>query len=87
MSYVYILKSLKNSEYYIGSSSNPDRRLTDHNSGKVKATKYKAPYIEVFRQKFDNEGIARKMESKLKSWKRRDFIDKIIQDGKITVKP
>ncbi|NMB48733.1 GIY-YIG nuclease family protein [Candidatus Kuenenbacteria bacterium] len=36
---VYILKSLKNSAYYIGSSKNIDLRFTEHNNGRVKSTK------------------------------------------------
>jgi putative endonuclease len=38
MYYVYILKSLKRDRYYIGYSEFPERRLQEHNSGKVKFT-------------------------------------------------
>lgn len=80
--YLYILQSLKNNSYYIGSTSNLDKRLKFHNSGYVKATKYKRPYKLVFCQKFDNIEIAHKAELKIKKWKRKDFIEKIIKDGK-----
>jgi predicted GIY-YIG superfamily endonuclease len=79
--YVYILKSLKTKEYYIGSSGDPQKRPMEHTSGKVFATKYKIPYVLAFSQLFESNESARKAEAKLKKWKRRDFIDKIISDG------
>ena len=85
-SYVYILKSLKTQEYYIGCSSDLERRLQDHNKGKVFATRYKVLYELVFSQEFYNNTLARKMEMKLKKWKRKDFLDKIIKDGYIKSK-
>ena len=84
-SYLYILQSLKNNSYYIGSTSNLNKRLKFHNSGYVKATKYRRPYKLVFKQEFDNINIAHKAELKIKSWKRRDFIEKIIKDGKLRI--
>lgn len=83
--YVYILQSIENYSYYIGSSTNVWNRLKQHNNGQVKSTKYKRPYKLVFYQEFDNIDIARKIEYKIKSWKRKDFIDKIIRDKKIKI--
>jgi putative endonuclease len=79
-SYLYILKSLKNSSYYVGISHDVEKRIKQHNSGCVKATKYKRPYIIVFKQEYDNMVSAHRAELKIKSWKRRDFIDKIVED-------
>jgi putative endonuclease len=81
--FVYILQSLKNNSYYIGSSLKPKERFKQHNKGFVKATKYKRPYKLVFKQEFKNIKIAQKMEIKIKKWKRKDFVVKIIEDGKI----
>jgi putative endonuclease len=81
-SYLYILKSQKNKSYYTGITSNIDLRLKFHNTGNVKATRYKRPYKLVFKQEFDNINTAHKAELKIKSWKRRDFIEKIIKDGR-----
>ncbi|MDD3774122.1 MAG: GIY-YIG nuclease family protein [Patescibacteria group bacterium] len=80
---LYILQSLKNNTYYIGSTSDLINRFKQHNSGSVKATKHKKPYKLVFKQEFENMIIAHKMELKLKKWKRKDFIAKIIEDGEI----
>lgn len=81
--YVYIIQSLKNQSFYIGSSTDYKRRLCQHNSGNVQSTKYKRPYKLVFVQQFNSLEEANKIELKLKRWKRRDFIEKIIEDGRI----
>jgi putative endonuclease len=44
MFYVYVLKSLKDSSYYYGSSSDLEERLKAHNGGKSKFTKGHRPY-------------------------------------------
>ncbi|PIU10620.1 hypothetical protein COT27_02210 [Candidatus Kuenenbacteria bacterium CG08_land_8_20_14_0_20_37_23] len=42
---VYILQSLKNKTYYIGSTINIEERFNEHNLGKVAATKHLRPWI------------------------------------------
>ena len=44
MWYVYILRSLKDKNLYIGSADNIGRRFTEHNSGKVHSTKGRIPF-------------------------------------------
>lgn len=83
MAFVYILRSLKLGTYYIGSTKNISRRLKQHNSGNVTSTKYKRPFKLVFSQEFQTIQQACKVEKKIKSWKRRDFVEKIIRDGYI----
>ena len=83
--YVYILQSLKNQRFYIGSTNNLDRRIVEHNSGKSKYTKFSRPYKLVFSQNFDDLVIARKVEYKLKQFKSRKFVFDIIESGKIEV--
>jgi len=82
-SYLYIIQSLRNGSYYVGSTMNLKSRIRFHNSGRVKATKYKGPYKLVFCQPFDKIELARKAELKIKHWKRKDFIEKIIRDKKL----
>jgi len=80
---LYIIESIKNKSYYIGSAKDVERRVGQHNSGNVKATKYKRPYKLVFSQSFNTIEKAREAERKIKKWKRSDFIEKIIRDGKM----
>ena len=77
------MESLKNGEYYVGSAGDFRFRLKQHNSGNVKATQNKRPYKIVFSQEFDSRLIAEKIERKIKNWKRKDFIERIIKDGEI----
>ena len=44
MWFVYILRSLKDGDLYVGSTNNLRRRLADHNSGEVDSTRHRAPF-------------------------------------------
>lgn len=86
MAYVYILQSIKNNSYYIGSTENIEKRFKQHNSGYVKSTKIKRPYKLVFYQEYESIDKARIIEMKIKKWKRKDYIDRIILDKTIKTK-
>ncbi|PJE51467.1 MAG: hypothetical protein COV29_00585 [Candidatus Yanofskybacteria bacterium CG10_big_fil_rev_8_21_14_0_10_36_16] len=43
--YIYVLKSKKDSKYFIGSTSNIKNRIEKHNSGATKSTKNRRPLI------------------------------------------
>ncbi|PIP50495.1 MAG: endonuclease [Candidatus Brennerbacteria bacterium CG11_big_fil_rev_8_21_14_0_20_43_10] len=79
MFYVYVLKSLSHSNFYIGSSENPEKRLNkEHNMGKVRYTKGRRPWILVYKERYLTRSEARKRELFLKSGKGRKFLDKIL---------
>jgi len=42
--FVYVLKSLKDNNLYIGSTYGIHRRLAEHNSGKVESTRDRIPF-------------------------------------------
>lgn len=79
--FVYILKSLSNERFYIGSTINLETRIKEHNSGKSKYTKLTRPFDLVFSQKFETIQEARKIEYKLKKLKSRKITEKIISEG------
>ncbi len=83
--YVYILKSLKNGSYYIGSARNVEERLKRHNEGKVKATRNIFPLEICFSQKFRTVIEAKQVEFKLKKLKSRLIISRIIQERLIRI--
>ena len=85
--YLYILQSLKNRSYYIGSTKNVELRLKQHNAGAVKATRHKGPYKLVFQQEFVSIVFASRAEKRVKGWKRRDYIEKMIRSGKYYTRP
>ena len=79
MYYFYILKSDKTAKYYIGSTENFENRLKMHNSGKVKSTKGLKPWQCVFIQNFSTLSGAVEMEAKVKKWKSRKAIERLIK--------
>ena len=64
--YLYLLKSLNNKWYYIGSTRNLKNRFKDHNSGKVQSTKFYKPFILIYYESYYNYSLARKREIELK---------------------
>ena len=78
MFYTYILQSVKSGRYYIGHTIDLDERLERHNSGKVKATKNKGPWIIVYYEKHETKSEANKRELYIKSMKSRIYIENLI---------
>ena len=78
MYFVYILKSLKDSKYYIGQTENLESRLNKHNSGQVNSTKSRKPLILIKSEIFETRGEARKRENYLKKLKGGNEFKKII---------
>ncbi len=76
MFYVYVLKSMKDSRYYIGQTNNVLARLKIHNLGKVLSTKARKPFTLVGYQSYKTRNEARWVEYNLKnhSDKKKQFI-------------
>ena len=83
MAFVYILKSFRDCKFYIGSTTNLKERLKHHIGGFTPSTKRFGVVELVFFQEYDTLKEARAIERKLKALKRRDYIEKIIEDGYI----
>lgn len=64
--FVYGLRSLKDSESYIGSTPVVPNRVKDHNNGYVKSTKHRRPLVLEFVLEYDDLKSARRMEHKFK---------------------
>ncbi|MBL7074708.1 GIY-YIG nuclease family protein [candidate division KSB1 bacterium] len=80
--YVYILQSKKNFRYYIGSTKDIKRRLEEHHQGKSKATRNIRPLELVYCKHYSILKEARQQERRLKSFKRRKIIERIIEKSK-----
>ena len=78
--YVYLLRSTYDNKFYVGSTTDMIKRLHQHETGKVKATCYRRPVKLEFFQGYDDISTARKIERRLKSFKRKDFLEKIVRD-------
>ena len=66
MFYVYVLKSLKDKQTYIGSSSDLKRRLKEHGAGKATSTKPRLPLKLLYYEAYLSEKDARHREHNLK---------------------
>jgi putative endonuclease len=66
MFYVYVLKSLKDEELYIGSTNNLKRRLKEHQNGESFPTKLRRPFELIYYEAYKNEKDARLREQALK---------------------
>lgn len=86
MPHVYILESITDGRYYIGSTINLESRLKHHISGHTPSTKRFGKIKLVFSQEYTSLKEARIIEKKLKKLKRKDYIQKIIDDGYIKIK-
>jgi putative endonuclease len=82
--FLYILRSVPSQKYYIGSSDDPKRRLQFHNTIERGFTAQYRPWEIVFTKEFSTKTEALRAEKKVKSWKNREMIRKLIE-GKIHI--
>ncbi|MBU1101541.1 MAG: GIY-YIG nuclease family protein [Bacteroidetes bacterium] len=70
--YVYILQSEKDSNFYTGYTKDINKRLTEHNSGRVESTKNRRPFRLVYWEGCLNQQDATRREKYLKTaWGKR----------------
>jgi len=74
----YILFSSKLNKYYVGSTTDINRRIEDHNRGKEKFTSKGTPWVLVYSETFDELSVARKRERQIKKMKSRKYIESLI---------
>ena len=79
MYYVYVLKSQRTGRYYVGYSGDVERRLAEHNRGKVTSTRLATPYDLAYVEEFGNELDARRREASIKRQKSRKYIESLIK--------
>lgn len=70
MFFVYILKSLKDKNLYIGYTKDLRRRFKEHNSGLNRSTKHRGPFRLVYYESFSSKDDAKKREENLKLYGR-----------------
>jgi putative endonuclease len=75
MFFVYIIQSQKNGRFYVGYSDNPDRRLLEHNSGKVTSTRLLRPWKKVYTESYCTQLEAMRRELEIKARKSRKYLE------------
>jgi len=79
MFYTYILKSLENGSYYVGSTQDLTKRFNLHNKGLVKSTRLYIPWEVVYKEEYKTLSEAWKREMQIKSWKKRSAIEGLLK--------
>jgi putative endonuclease len=82
MYYIYILYSESSDHYYIGQSSDVERRLVEHNTADKNSytAKFRPWILKVKFPVSESLGQARIVESYVKKQKSRRFIERLITD-------
>ena len=76
MSYVYVLRSLKNMKRYVGYTKKaPMEKLAEHNGGATRWTRNNGPFVLLYTEEFSDSVAARKRELFLKSGTGRQWLD------------
>ena len=75
---VYILRSESTWRYYVGCTSNMERRFREHNDGKSRSTKAFRPWELVHIEHFETLIEARRRERALKAMKSRRALTQVI---------
>lgn len=80
MHFVYILQSEFDGTFYIGYTANIERRLLEHNRGKLHFTRSKKPWIIVHVEEFIAKSDAMRREKEIKRKKSRKYVESLIKD-------
>jgi putative endonuclease len=64
--WVYILQSLKDNRFYIGSTSDVEARLHFHNAGLQRSTRHRIPFKLVYHELCSTKTIALQREKQIK---------------------
>jgi putative endonuclease len=74
MGILYILRSESSGRFYIGSTDNLKRRLSEHARGHAASTRGRGPWTLVYKEEFATLLEARQRELQVKRWKSSKMI-------------
>ena len=78
MYYVYALSSQYRDRLYVGLTSDLSRRINEYNSGKVKSTKYYAPWLLFHTEEYLTRPEARNREKRLKTSFGKKYLKEVL---------
>ena len=82
MHFIYVLKSLKDNNLYVGRTTNLKVRIAEHNNGKVESTKDRRPFKFVYGEIGNNIKDAVHREIYLKTaWGKRYLKHRLKNDA------
>ena len=77
---VYALSNKVNEEVYVGMTSDLDRRISEHNSGKNRYTKAFLPWTVFYTEEHPEFSSARKREKYIKSASGKRFLKTLLHN-------
>lgn len=80
--FIYILYSSTHDRYYIGQTSDLDKRLIRHNKGYVRSTKAYTPWELVYHEEHTSRSESMRRERYLKSLKSRLKIEELVDTSR-----
>ena len=78
MAFLYILQSQSTQRFYIGSTNDLARRLSEHERGHSLATRGRGPWKLVYQEEFPQLQYARRRELEIKRWKSSKLVRALI---------
>jgi len=81
--YLYILHSIILNKYYVGHTSNIEDRLKSHLYNHGGFTSKAKDWLLVYSEEFSTKAEAQARELKIKKWKSRLMIEKLIEEKKV----
>jgi putative endonuclease len=76
--FLYILQSEATGRFYVGSTDDLQRRLSEHQRGHTLSTRGRGPWKLAYREGFATLIDARRRESEIKRWKSSKMIQALI---------
>ena len=83
MAYIYILQSETTGRFYVGSTNDLDRRLSEHARNHTPSTRQRGPWKLVYREEFATLAQARQRESEIKRWNSARLIREMIAHSSV----
>ena len=78
---LYILQSEASGRFYVGSTDDLQRRLSEHRRGHTPSTRGRGPWKLAHREEFATLIEARRREFEIKRWKSSKMIQALIRDA------
>lgn len=78
MAFLYVLQSQSSRRFYIGSTTELERRLAEHARDQTSSTRKRGPWRLVYQEQFPTLSAARRRERQLKAWKSHKAVAELI---------
>ncbi len=77
---MYVLRSQKDGDFYVGCTNNFERRFKEHNNGRSYSTKHRAPFKTVYVEIYLNQQDAFAREKFLKTGWGKNYLKRVLKN-------